>query len=50
MAGISQDNIAIKQGEKPNVEVYMRGEGFDGTVKVLLGRNYGVSGPMMGSN
>ncbi len=42
IAGISQDNIAVKQGEKLNVELYMRGEGFDGTIKVLIGRNYGV--------
>jgi len=42
MAGISQDNIAIKQGEKLNVEIYMRGDHLDGTVKVLIGKNYGV--------
>lgn len=39
VAGIAQENVAVRQGQKLNVEIYARGEG---PIKVLLGRNYGV--------
>jgi alpha-L-arabinofuranosidase len=43
VAGIAQDDIAVKQGEKLNVEIFLRGDGTaDETVTVLLGCNYGV--------
>lgn len=43
VAGIAQDRIAVKQGQGLNFEMYIRGSGFgDNSVKVLLGRNYGV--------
>jgi alpha-N-arabinofuranosidase len=43
VAGIMQENIAVKQGQTLNVEMYIRGHGFEGhPVKVLIGRDYGV--------
>lgn len=43
IAGISQDKIAVKQGQKLNVELYLRRDSIEtGPVKLVLGRNYGV--------
>ncbi|MCL5999414.1 MAG: hypothetical protein M1546_25630 [Chloroflexi bacterium] len=43
VAGIAQDAIAVRRGEKLDVELYLRGDGLtNGTVTVLIGRNYGV--------
>ncbi len=43
VAGIMQDKIAVKQWQKLNFEMYIRGQiPKNASVKVLLGKNYGV--------
>jgi alpha-L-arabinofuranosidase len=43
IAGIAQDNISVKQGQKLNLEIYLRGSDMkDVPVKVSIGKNYGV--------
>jgi alpha-N-arabinofuranosidase len=43
VAGILQESIPVKQGEKLNVEMYIRGRGMeDMPVQTLIGKNYGV--------
>lgn len=43
IAGIAQDGISVKAGQKLHFEMFLRRpEGETGAVRVLLGRNYGV--------
>jgi len=43
IAGIAQSSISIKQGQKLNLEMYLRGSDMENIpVKVCIGRNYGV--------
>ncbi|MCC6444878.1 MAG: hypothetical protein IT210_15650 [Armatimonadetes bacterium] len=43
VAGIIQEGMSVREGEKLNFEMYLRGEiAGEGTVKALLGRSYGV--------
>ncbi|MDQ1329684.1 MAG: alpha-L-arabinofuranosidase [Candidatus Poribacteria bacterium] len=43
IAGIAQNNISVKQGQKLNLEIYLRGSDMKYVpVKVCIGRNYGV--------
>jgi alpha-N-arabinofuranosidase len=43
IAGIAQTGISVKQGQRLNLELYLRGSDMKDTlVKVCIGRNYGV--------
>jgi len=42
LAGIAQDHVGVRSGERLNIELHMRGEALGGKVHVLLGRDYGA--------
>jgi alpha-N-arabinofuranosidase len=42
LAGIAQDHVGVRSGERLNIELHMRGEALGGKVHVWLGRDYGA--------
>lgn len=42
LAGIAQDNVAVREGEKLLLELFLRGENLEGDVRVFIGREYGA--------
>jgi alpha-N-arabinofuranosidase len=42
LAGISQENVAVRKGEKLRLELFLRGENLGGKVHVFIGREYGA--------
>lgn len=42
LAGIVQDRVGVRQGERLDLELYLRASGLEGRVRVFVGREYGA--------